>query len=251
MQAPEATDVPPAPATPPPASGPSLRIRTAEGTAQDVTLPDSTALLPTHMALQFKVHGWVKGMEYHAKATLEWRIEGDRYHAQQSISAFLLGSLEQRSSGYLTAQGLVPEAFIDRRLAKTRSVHFDWPAQQAHFEPLRPSAAIGAGAQDRLSVFLQLAALLQHMPQLRTPGTQIEVPTLGSRSLQMWGFVVETEEVLDVPAGAIHSLRLRRLPKPDSDEHTQLWLDPARGYVPVRIHMQEANSDVMDLSLRP
>ena len=190
-------------------------------------------------------------MEYHAKATLQWHIEGDHYQAQQSISAFLLGSLEQRSSGHLTAQGLVPDDFVDRRLAKTRSVHFDWPAQQAHFDPQRPSAAIGTGAQDRLSVFLQLAALLQHMPDLRTPGTRMDVPTLGSRSLQIWRFVVQAQESVEVDGASLDALRLQRLPKAGSEDQTDIWVDPAQGYVPVRIHMQEANGDVMDLSLKP
>ena len=202
------------------------------------------------MDLRFQVHGFVKGMEYHAQAQLQWHTDGQRYQAQQKISAFLLGSLEQKSEGTVTSQGFVPERFEDRRLTKTRSVHFDWPAQQARFEPARPHAAIGDGAQDRLSVFLQMAAMLQSMPPLRAPGTRIEVPTLGSRSLQMWVFEVQEAAQIALPAGDMATLRLQRLPKSGDQEKTQLWLAPELGFVPVRIHMQEANGDAMELLLK-
>lgn len=216
-----------------------------------LAVPDDGSALQQQMQLRFQVHGFVKQQEYHAKATLEWQVANGRYLARQAMSAFLLGSMEQTSSGWITDQGLQPQDFSDRRFFKTRTVQFDWDAHLARFTPTRPAAAIGSGAQDRLSVFMQLAAMLQAMPALRQPGVRIDIPVVGSRSLQMWHFVVETEDIVDLPAGTLPALRLRRQPRPGDEEAAQLWVDPARGYVPVRIHMQERNGDVMDLSLKP
>lgn len=232
------------------ASHPHLQVRDSLGTAVHVALPADGSALSQSMLLRFKVHGFVKGMEYHANAELQWNTEGNSYHARQSISAFLLGSMEQTSAGRLTAQGLQPQEFTDRRFAKHRSVQFDWDAQKATFEPPRTAAPIGSGAQDRLSVFLQLAAMLQAMPSLRTPGTRIDIPTLGARRLQMWTFVVEHAETLALPNGPMHTLRLQRLPQAGDEETALLWVNPAQGYVPVRIRMQERNGDVMDLTLK-
>lgn len=190
-------------------------------------------------------------MEYHAHAELEWQADAQQYHARQSISAFLLGSMEQTSTGRMTELGLQPQAFTDRRFTKRRRVDFDWATEQALFTPERPAAAIGPGAQDRLSVFLQLAAMLQAMPELRESGTRIRIPTLGSRSLQQWLFVVQAPELLELPEGATPTLRLQRLPDVGDDETALLWVDAARGYVPVRIRMAESNGDVMDLTLKP
>lgn len=254
---PDAGDAAPAapaestPDTPPPPSGPRLQVRDSAGAAINVVLPADGSALSNAMLLRFAVHGFVKGMQYHANAELEWHTEGDSYRARQSISAFLLGSMEQTSSGRLTAQGLQPMQFTDRRFAKRRSVHFDWDAQQATFDPAREPAPIGPGAQDRLSVFLQLAAMLQAMPDLRTPGTRIDIPTLGSRHLQIWTFTVKETESLDLPSGPMTALRLQRQLQAGDDEQAMLWVNPAQGYVPVRIHMQERNGDVMDLSLKP
>lgn len=227
-----------------------MQVHDAHGAPLEVAVPVDATEPHQEMLLRFKVQGWVKGMQYHAQAELAWQTEGDRYQARQSISAFLLGSMEQTSSGHLTAQGLQPVDFTDRRFAKRRSVHLDWPAQQATFDPARETVPIGPGTQDRLSVFLQLAALLQAMPDLRSPGTRIDIPTLGSRRLQMWTFVVEQEETLDLPAGSLATLRLQRLPQAGDTEKAQLWLNPAQGYVPARIHIEEGNGDVMDLSLK-
>ncbi|MBP9942310.1 MAG: hypothetical protein KBF33_13100, partial [Comamonas sp.] len=170
------------PATAPPQpTGPSLQVRNAADMPVTMALPADGSALAQHMALRFTVEGFVKGMQYHASAQLQWQTDGHTYQARQSISAFLLGSLEQTSTGLLTPQGLQPLQFVDRRLAKRRTVNLDWSAQQALFEPERAPTPIGPGTQDRLSVFLQLAAMLQAMPDLRAPGTRIDIPTLGAR----------------------------------------------------------------------
>lgn len=232
------------------ASGPQLAVHSPQGHAVALQLPSDGSAIARHMDLRFKVEGFIKGMQYHAQAQLQWQTDGHRYQAHQSVSAFMLGSLEQHSEGLVTAQGFQPLRFDDRRLAKQRQVQFDWPQALAKFSPQRPDVPIGSGTQDRLSVFLQLAAMLQAMPDLRAPGTRIEVPTLGSRSLQIWAFTVQEMVQLQLPAGDMPALLVQRLPKAGSDETTQLWLSPELGYVPVRIHMQERNGDVMDLSLK-
>ena len=230
--------------------GPALQLHDAQGQPLALVLPDDGSALPAQGLLHFKVHGFLKEMEYHAHAELEWQTQGQSYEARQRISAFLLGSMEQHSQGQITSQGLQPAQFVDQRLTRRRSVQFDWAAQQARFDPAREPAAIGTGAQDRLSVFLQLASLLHTRPEVRTPGTRIEIPTLGSRSLQIWTFVVEEDELLTVPAGDIGTLRLQRLPRSGEREQARLWVSPERGYLPVRIRMEEANGDVMELSLK-
>ena len=231
-------------------SGPSFQALDAMGDAVPIIFPGGAPPLQRQMLLRFKVHGFVDGMEYHANAELEWTLQGDQYQARQSVSAFLLGSMEQRSSGSITPQGLQPLEFSDRRLAKRRMVHFDWLAEHATFDPPRAATPIGSGAQDRLSVFLQLAALLKAMPELRAPGTRLEIPTLGSRRLQMWVFVVQAQEQLELPAGSMATLRLQRLAQAGDSENAQLWVNLEQGFVPARIRIEERNGDVMDFSLK-
>lgn len=247
-----------APALPDPAAmaehtptGPQLQIQDASGSEVALLLPTDGSALAQHQLLRFQVTGFVKGMQYHAHAELEWRTEGQHYQARQYIGAFLLGSMEQTSQGQLTPQGLQPLEFTDRRFAKKRAVSFDWDTHQAAFTPARPATPIGTGAQDRLSVFLQLAAILHSTPSLRVAGTRIQIPTLGTRRMQLWTFQVQAVETLDLPTGATPTLRLQRLSQSGEDqEQALLWLDATQGYVPVRIHMEESNGDVMDFVLK-
>lgn len=233
-----------------PSTGPRLHVQDAAGTPVTLALPSDGSTLAQHKLLRFQVAGFVKGMQYHAQAELEWHIDGNRYQARQRISAFLLGSMEQTSQGLLTPLGLQPLEFTDRRFAKKRSVTLDWEARQASFTPLQPATPIGPGTQDRLSVFLQLAAILHSTPDLRAAGTRLQVPTLGSRRMQIWTFEVQAPEMLDLPSGATPTLRLRRIPPAGEAEQALLWLDATQGYAPVRIHMEEPNGDVMDFVLQ-
>ncbi|MFZ7308808.1 DUF3108 domain-containing protein [Comamonas jiangduensis] len=231
-------------------NGPRLRVQDAAGAPVTLELSSDGSTLAQHKLLRFQVAGFVKGMQYHAQAELEWHIDGNRYQARQRISAFLLGSMEQTSQGLLTPLGLQPLEFTDRRFAKRRSVTLDWEARQASFTPLQPATPIGPGTQDRLSVFLQLAAILHSTPDLRAAGTRLQVPTLGSRRMQIWTFEVQAPEMLDLPGGATPTLRLRRIPPAGEAEQALLWLDATQGYAPVRIHMEEPNGDVMDFVLQ-
>jgi len=159
-----------------PNTGPRLHVQDAAGAPVTLALPSDGSTLAQHKLLRFQVAGFVKGMQYHAQAELEWHIDGNRYQARQRISAFLLGSMEQTSQGLLTPLGLQPLEFTDRRFAKKRSVTLDWEAQQASFTPLQPTTPIGPGTQDRLSVFLQLAAILHSTPDLRAAGNACKFP---------------------------------------------------------------------------
>jgi hypothetical protein len=55
---------------------------------------------------------------------------------------------------------------------------------------------------------------------------------------------------LNLPAGALPTLKLQRLPRRDYDQKAELWLAPSMGYLPVRIKITQANGDFADLRLR-
>ena len=113
-----------------------------------------------------------------------------------------------------------------------------------------PSAAIAPGTQDRLSVFVQLGAMLAAAPERYPPGTQISVPTVSSRAADTWVFTVGETEQLDLPIGPMRAVPLQRLPRRDYDQKAQLWLAPELGYLPARIRITQANGDYAELNLR-
>ncbi len=206
--------------------------------------------LPPSARLSFDVTGEAKRFHYNASAELLWRNLGATYEARQEVKAFLLGSRSQTSTGRITAQGLQPVRFGDRARAE-QAAHFDYDRNLATFSANTPDSPIGPGAQDRLSVFIQLGALLAAAPERYPPGTRITLTTVGARSADRWSFTVEGTETLNLPAGPTPALKLQRLPRADKDRDQQadLWLGTGLGYLPVRIRITQANGDFADLAL--
>jgi hypothetical protein len=205
--------------------------------------------LPAPTRLEFDVNGQARKFTYSASAELLWQHDGSRYEARQEVSAFLMGSRAQRSVGAVTAHGLQPERFSDKSRSE-RAAHFDHAKGRVTFSANTPAAAVGPGAQDRLSVFIQLGALLAADPGRFVPGTQITLTTVSVRSADRWTFTVEGPETLNLPAGPTQTLKLQRLPRKDYDQKAELWVAPALNYLPVRIQLTQANGDFADLRLR-
>lgn len=205
--------------------------------------------LPAPTRLAYDVSGQAKKLSYSARAELLWQHDGSHYEARQEVSLFLLGSRSQKSVGQITPQGLAPERFSDRARSE-QAAHFDQAKGRVTFSANTPEAAVGPGAQDRLSIFIQLGALLAGDPERFTPGTQITLTTVSARSADRWTFTVEGPETLELPAGSTPTLKLQRLPRRDYDQKAELWVAPALGYLPVRIKLTQANGDFADLRLR-
>ena len=241
----------PALAPPPPASAISIEApgTTAHHNASASAAP-AVRIAPPQRLL-FDVSGEVKKFHYNARAELLWQHDGQQYQARQEISLLFLGSRTQSSTGALGDGGLRPQRFADRSRSE-QAAHFDYAQGQVTFSANTPPAAMVAGTQDRLSVFIQLGALLAAAPERYPPGTRISLATVSARAADVWAFTVEDEEALHLPAGTISARKLQRLPRREHehDQKAELWLAPALGYLPVRIRITQANGDFADLRLR-
>ena len=251
------------PAAAEPAPEPATEPAEAHGadTARPITvtpagsapLPPGAVLpvtLPNSATLEFNASGQVKGFQYSAGAQLQWQHDGQYYQARQSISMFLLGERAQTSEGLITPKGLQPLNFSDKG-RRTQSAAFDVASGKAHYSGGQTDAAIGDGVQDRLSVFLQLSALMAAGPEKYPPGTLIELTTSSARSAVRWQFRVGASEALELPFGSVMALRLDKLPgKSSSDQRGSVWLAPAMQYLPVRIKLSQGQDDFVDLQLK-
>ncbi len=237
------------PATEDAQTGTGVDIRPPGGTGRSVGAPPPAVRMPAPTRLAFDVSGQAKKFAYSARAELLWQHDGNRYEARQEISAFLVGTRTQRSVGTVTEQGLLPEKFSDKSRSE-QAAHFDYAKGRVTFSANTPDAAAGPGVQDRLSLFIQLGAMLAADPGRFVPGTQITLTTVSARSADRWTFTVEGPETLDLPAGPTPALKLLRLPRKDYDQKAELWVAPGLGYLPVRIKLTQANGDFADLLLR-
>lgn len=241
----------PEPETPPtPSAGPAqgMAITSPDGTplASDAPVP---VQMPDPARLSFAVTGQAKRFNYSASAELVWRHANGQYQASQEVSLFLLGSRSQTSEGRITDRGLEPSRFNDKA-RKEQSAQLAFDQNLAHFSTGAPDAAIAPGAQDRLSVFLQLSALLAAAPQRYPAGTQISFITVSARRADRWTFRVGETETLDLPSGSTQALRLDKIAAAGDDQQASLWLAPSMQYLPVRIRLAQDNGDFADLQLK-
>ena len=239
----------PEPSDTPAAQGSAIAI-TPPGTAEGTGSPQPPAVrIPAPVRLGFDVAGQAKGFQYSARAELLWQHDGQQYQARQEISVLFLGSRSQTSVGEITPLGLQPRRFGDRSRSE-QAAHFDFAQGRVSFSANTQPATVAPGAQDRLSVFLQLGALLSAAPERFGVGTRISIPTVSARAADTWTFTVEGEETLELPIGTVQAVQLQRLPRRDYDQKAQVWLAPELGYLPVRIRITQTSGDFAELSLR-
>lgn len=214
----------------------------------DASNPQGPAQPPSSARLDYSVEGQSRGVNFNASGSLDWLNDGTGYSARMEIRIFLLGSRSQTSEGHLLATGLQPERFADKSRSE-RAAHFDRSQNRVRFSNNAPDAELLPGAQDRLSVFLQLAGLLNARPEAYPAGHTIELPVVGTSGLEVWRFQVQDLTSLDLPAGSLIARHLIREPQGLYSTRVDLWLAPSLGHLPVRIRLTQDNGDVVDQRL--
>ena len=244
--APEASAPPAAPASAPLSAPPSAPDHAAP------QAPTAFRIAPP-ARLDYDVHGQIRGIAFQAQAELLWRHDAGHYDTQLAIEVPLIGTRRQTSTGQIDAQGLEPTRFSDKARSE-QAAHFVRPADGSAghvvFSANTPQAALEPGAQDRLSVFLQLGAMLAAAPERYPRGSTIALQIVGPRDADPWRFEVGGSERLALPYGAVEATQLTRTPPRDYDTRVDLWLAPSLNWLPVRILLTRPRGEQLDLRLR-
>lgn len=206
------------------------------------------ATAPAPARLIYELAGQTKGLPFSADAMLDWRQDGRTYQARMEVSAFLVGSRSQTSSGRIGSQGLQPERFSDRA-RREKITLLDQAAGLVRHEPGGSTLAMPAGTQDRLSVFIQLGlqmAALEHVPKR---GDSWTIPVAATRAIEQWTFRWRGKENLALPAGQIMTWHLERPAQQAGETRVDIWLAPELNYLPARLRLQQENGDSIDQRL--
>lgn len=242
----------PAPQTPPAPPVAAAVPATPEPPAPDVPAqagayarPVTALAIPGSVRMRFTVTGESRGQPYNANAALFWRHDGEQYEARLEVSVLLLGARQQSSSGRVTLDGLAPRRFADRSRTE-QAAHFERDAGRISFSGNAPSVPLLPGAQDRLSVLLQLGAVVAGDPERYRAGSVIAMQTAGTREADLWIFNVVGDEQMQLPGGEVKALKLERLPRREFDQKVEVWIDPAQDYLPVRVRLTQPGGDFVD-----
>ena len=208
--------------------------------------------LPGSIKLEYKMTGQSKGLNYFADAELTWLNSGNQYQANMKVSALFIGSRSMSSVGQINANGLAPSRFADKSKSEV-AAHFLPEQGLIKFSANTPDALWIEGAQDRVSLFLQLAGMLAAGPQGKggdyAPGANITLYTIGPRDADSWTFSVGAREQQNLPVGTMPTIRLTRLAKRSYDQKVEIWFAPELGFLPVRSKITQVSGDFVDQQL--
>jgi hypothetical protein len=214
-------------------SVPSAAAASAPAAAQASVEPPVYATRPPASArLQYDVQVG----RFSVSGELQWRNQSGAYELSLRASALGITAMEQSSRGSFDSAGLAPHRFEDSRRGRAaRAVNFQREAGKILYSASSAESPLPRGAQDRLSVLVQLTAIAAANPQALVPGAHFDLYVAGLRADgELWVFTV-----VDVDAqGQAH---LRRNPRGPYDSRVEVWLDPQRGHWPARALFADQN----------
>ena len=169
-------------------------------------------------------------------AELQWRPDGDHYVLTLGLAATGWASL-----GMIDAHGLAPERHVEtRRGRELRAANFQRDSGRITFSGPQVEYPLLPGAQDRLSWLVQLAAVLAANPALAAAGGEVTLFVAGARGdAGLWSFTSSGLESTELADGSVaQAVHLHREPQRPYDTRADIWLDPARHHLPVRLRLQ-------------
>ena len=176
------------------------------------------------------------------QARLSWQPQDGGYHLKLERQLAGLPLPGWRSEGRFDEQGLAPGRFAQQRGGRdAQATNFRRDEGLISFSSSQALLTMPGGVQDRISWWLQLAAIVAGDPQRFSPGSEIILPVAGLRGeLRDWVFTVTGFEPLQLAADSSNHLvlRLQRRALGAYDGDLSVWLDPGRAYLPVRLQLQ-------------
>jgi len=199
--------------------------------------------IPPELSIEYQLTSAVAD----GRAVYSWEREGDSYRirgeaeAEGFFTLFLEGRVLQESRGAVTASGLRPESFSERRPnASEEGLRFDWSARQVTFERKGETrtSALEDNTVDWLSMIFQLA----HAPP-SSGATELQVFT--QRRMYKFKLQVLGVEEIEIPLGRVRALHLRHHDPARSNDSVDVWLGLDQHNLPVKMRYPVARNRFM------
>ena len=178
-----------------------------------------------------------------ARAVYNWSREGDNYTITGEAEAigfftlFVEGRLLQESHGTVTAEGLRPERFVERKPnTAAEGLEFDWGARKVTFDrgDKRKTEDLTENTLDWLSMIFQMA----HVPP---SGESYDLRVFTQRRYYQFNLKVLGIEEIEIPLGNVRALHLRHT-DPEDQSVVDVWLGVDQHYLPVKLRYPVARN---------
>ncbi len=208
--------------------------------------PHALRGLPERLSLRYAVQSGEGGFTL-GQAVYSWLLRDGRYslvsvtEAKGIASLFIGGKIVQTSEGRVTPSGLQPEQFwMAKGERRQPPVQFDW-AQKRLVLP-GGSLDLPALAQDLLSFPFHISMTVRE-----GEGEEWLLPITNGKKLREYGFRVLGHETLPLGEAQIETLHLQG--GRTGEGSMDVWLAPARHWLPVRIRTLDQKGKMMVLNL--
>ena len=190
---------------------------------------------------------------------LDWRPQGDRYTARLDSKVIGMRVMTLESRGAIDADGIAPLRYTDERRGRgTQAANFRRAlggGGKITYSGPSDEVPLPRGAQDRLTWLVQLAAIAAAEPARVGPGGRVSIFISGARAdADVWTFAYVGTQKLSVGERSVTALHLLREPRGANDTRAEVWLDPARHYLPVRARLSNGQGsdagEAFELMLR-
>ena len=207
---------------------------------------------PPNTQINYKLTGQERGLTYHAFGSLKWQTQSNlstpkTYEAELRVRAFLVGSRVWRSVGMMTENGLAPLRYSDSWRGE-RAAHFEAAQQKISFSGNTPSVELQSGAQDQVSLFIQMAATVS--AKNFKLGSELNVQTATARDAVNWTLTYKSNDSIEVNGNRLETQRWVCLPRGKFDSQIEMWLSQAHGGMPVRIKITQVSGNFIDMEMR-
>ena len=122
--------------------------------------------------------------------------------------------------------------------------------QRIVFSSNSKPAPLEAGAQDQVSLYVQLAAAMAGEPERFVPGTRLQVQTATVRDAVPWSLVQQGVETLTLDGQPVQASKWVCQPRNQFEARVEFWVVASQAWLPVRIRITQASGSYIDLLWR-
>jgi uncharacterized protein DUF3108 len=177
------------------------------------------------------------------RVTESFSRKGDTYSIQSVtrsegvLKIFMDDQITTQSTGKVTARGLQPLEFIQRRQGDAEDnirATFDWSkgVLTSEFRGKTKTATLPRETQDRLS-------LLYQFMNLEPRDGDVVLPMSNGRNVVFYTYRLVEEVKLTVPAGDFQALHYERVNTSEREPKAHVWLAKDRFNLPVRVVFED------------
>ena len=192
--------------------------------------------LPTYATRVLAAGSWRYALQRgyaSGEARLDWQPTSQgRYTLRLEGLIAGVTVLDWVSTGAQDSAGIAPERFVIRRRGRdSQAANFQRDAGKITFSGPTHEFPLPSGVQDRLTWLLQLAAIVDAAPRSYPAGARVTLLVIGARGgSALWRFAVAGPDRV----GETVALKLVHEVERVRDTRVEVWLDPARGHLPLR-----------------